>query len=70
MELRFAQRARATKDLDLGLQGNRAARLREFAQALIAELGQDCVAGAGAAHWDTAPGQCVDGCSNRRARSN
>jgi hypothetical protein len=34
MELRFAQRARATKDLDRGLQGGRAARLREFAQAL------------------------------------
>jgi len=39
MELRFAQRARATKDLDLGLQGDRAARVREFEQAL--KLGFD-----------------------------
>lgn len=39
MELRFAQRARATKDLDLGLKGDRAARLREFERAL--KLGFD-----------------------------
>jgi hypothetical protein len=39
MELRFAQRARATKDLDLGLQGDRATRLREFERAL--KLGFD-----------------------------
>jgi nucleotidyltransferase AbiEii toxin of type IV toxin-antitoxin system len=39
MELRFAQRARATKDLDVGLHGDRAARLREFEQAL--KLGFD-----------------------------
>jgi hypothetical protein len=34
MELRFAQRARATRDLDVGLPGDRAARLREFEQGL------------------------------------
>jgi hypothetical protein len=34
MELRFAQRARATRDLDVGLPGDRATRLREFEQAL------------------------------------
>src|ERR1700722_15287909 len=34
MELRFAQRARATKDLDVGLKGDRATRLREFEQAV------------------------------------
>jgi len=34
MELRFAQRARATKDLDLGIQGSRAIRM----QTLEAEL--------------------------------
>ena len=28
MELRFAQRARATKDLDLGIEGNRATRMQ------------------------------------------
>lgn len=39
MELRFALLARATKDMDVGLQGYRAARLRDFAQAL--KLGFD-----------------------------
>jgi predicted nucleotidyltransferase component of viral defense system len=39
MELRFAQRARATKDLDVGLPGDRAARLQEFERAL--KLGFD-----------------------------
>jgi hypothetical protein len=34
MELRFAQRARATKDLDLGMEGNRADRLQTLAGAL------------------------------------
>jgi hypothetical protein len=34
MELRFAQRARATKDFDLVLDGDRRARLRSFEQAL------------------------------------
>lgn len=34
MELRFARRARATKDLDLGLEGARAVRLRDFEHAL------------------------------------
>jgi predicted nucleotidyltransferase component of viral defense system len=34
MELRFAQRARATKDLDLGMEGNRADRLQTLAEAL------------------------------------
>ena len=34
MELRFAQRARATKDLDLGLEGTRASRLQALAEAL------------------------------------
>ena len=34
LELRFALRARATKDLDLGLEGNRATRLRVFEDAL------------------------------------
>lgn len=34
MELRFAQRARATKDLDLVLDGDRRTRLRSFEQAL------------------------------------
>jgi hypothetical protein len=38
MELRFAQRARATRDLDLGLKGERAARLRDFEQALELEF--------------------------------
>lgn len=32
--LRFAQRARATKDLDLGMEGNRADRLQALAEAL------------------------------------
>ncbi|WP_180541693.1 nucleotidyl transferase AbiEii/AbiGii toxin family protein [Nevskia soli] len=39
MELRFAQRARATKDLDLVLNGDRGKRLRSFEQAL--KLGFD-----------------------------
>lgn len=34
MELRFAGAARATKDMDLGLDGNRAQRLKGFEQAL------------------------------------
>jgi hypothetical protein len=34
MELRFAQRARATKDLDLVLDGDRGTRLRSIEQAL------------------------------------
>lgn len=39
MELRFAGAARATKDLDLGLDGNRADRLSSFASTL--QLGFD-----------------------------
>jgi hypothetical protein len=39
MELRFAQRARATKDLDLVLEGDRRTRLRSFDLAL--QLGFD-----------------------------
>lgn len=39
MELRFASAARATKDLDLGLDGDRAYRLSSFADAL--QLGFD-----------------------------
>lgn len=39
MELRFAQRARATKDLDLVLEGDRQTRLRSFDLAL--KLGFD-----------------------------
>lgn len=39
MELRFAEAARATKDLDLGLDGDRTHRLSSFASAL--ELGFD-----------------------------
>src|ERR1700690_4375872 len=34
MELRFAQRARATKDLDLGMEGTRASRLQTLGEAL------------------------------------
>ena len=34
MELRFAGAARATKDLDLGLDGDRAYRLSSFAAAI------------------------------------
>lgn len=34
MELRFATAARATKDMDLGLDGNRAVRLKAFERAL------------------------------------
>src|ERR1700690_1207901 len=34
MELRFAQRARATKDLDLGMEGTRTSRLQTLGQAL------------------------------------
>jgi hypothetical protein len=39
MELRFAQRARATKDLDLVLDGDRGTRIRSLEQAL--QLGFD-----------------------------
>jgi predicted nucleotidyltransferase component of viral defense system len=39
MELRFAGAARATKDLDLGLEGDRSSRLSSFADAL--QLGFD-----------------------------
>lgn len=34
MELRFAQRARATKDLDIGIDGSRASRLQTLSAAL------------------------------------
>ncbi|MBI3683757.1 MAG: nucleotidyl transferase AbiEii/AbiGii toxin family protein [Acidobacteria bacterium] len=34
MELRFAQRARATKDVDLGIEGTRATRLQKLSGAL------------------------------------
>jgi hypothetical protein len=34
MELRFADRARATKDLDLGMEGTRASRLQSLSEAL------------------------------------
>ena len=34
MELRFAQRARATKDLDIGIEGTRASRLRTLSDVL------------------------------------
>lgn len=34
MELRFAQRARATRDLDLGMEGARASRLQMLAETL------------------------------------
>ena len=34
MELRFAQQARATKDLDLGMDGTRASRLQALSEAL------------------------------------
>jgi len=36
MELRFAQNARATKDLDVGMEGARADRLRSLTEALAA----------------------------------
>jgi len=36
MELRFAENARATKDLDIGMEGDRADRLRSLTQALAA----------------------------------
>lgn len=39
MELRFAQNARATKDLDLGMEGTRASRLRTLSETL--QLGFD-----------------------------
>jgi hypothetical protein len=42
LELRFAGAARATKDLDLGLDGNRAERLKIFEQGLA--LGFDAFA--------------------------
>jgi hypothetical protein len=34
MELRFAQRARATKDLDLGMEGTRTRRIQALSEAL------------------------------------
>ena len=34
MELRFAERARETKDLDLGMEGSRATRLQSLSEAL------------------------------------
>ena len=34
MELRFAQRARATKDLDLGMEGSRIRRIQTLSEAL------------------------------------
>ena len=34
MELRFAQRARATKDLDIGIEGTRASRLQTLSEVL------------------------------------
>ena len=34
MELRFAQRARATKDLDIGIEGTRAGRLQTLSEVL------------------------------------
>jgi hypothetical protein len=34
MELRFAQRARATKDLDLGIEGSRATRMQTLSTVL------------------------------------
>src|SRR5258708_18026587 len=34
MELRFAERARATRDLDLGMEGTRASRLQSLSEAL------------------------------------
>ena len=40
MELRFAQRARATKDLDLGMEGTRASRQQSLSEALIAGFDQ------------------------------
>jgi hypothetical protein len=36
MELRFAENARATKDLDIGMEGARADRLRSLTEALAA----------------------------------
>ena len=39
MELRFAQNARATKDLDLGMEGTRTSRLRTLSETL--QLGFD-----------------------------
>jgi Nucleotidyl transferase AbiEii toxin, Type IV TA system len=36
MELRFAENARATKDLDLAMKGSRAARLKSLAEVLAA----------------------------------
>ncbi len=40
MELRFAERARATKDLDLGMEGTRANRLQSLSEALSAGFDQ------------------------------
>jgi Aminoglycoside/hydroxyurea antibiotic resistance kinase len=34
MELRFAERARATKDLDVGMEGTRASRLQALSDVL------------------------------------
>src|ERR1700691_4927141 len=35
MELRFAQRARATKDLDLGIEGSRTSRMQTLSDVLL-----------------------------------
>jgi len=40
MELRFAENARATKDLDVGMEGVRADRLRSLTEALAAGFDQ------------------------------
>ena len=40
MELRFAERARATKDLDLGMEGTRATRLQSLSEALSGAFDQ------------------------------
>ena len=40
MESRFAERARATKDLDLGMEGTRASRLQSLSEALSASFDQ------------------------------
>ena len=40
MELRFADRARATKDLDLGMEGTRTSRLQFLSEALIVGFDQ------------------------------
>jgi hypothetical protein len=38
MELRFAEGARATKDIDIGVSGERAARLALFQNALALRI--------------------------------